>query len=92
MTANTGAIGLSQQAAEQSAAPIRPERLLRLPEVLERVPLGTSTIYRRVTAKTFPAPVKLGENSVAWYQSEIEEWMRALPRVSKLGQVSDEDR
>ena len=50
-------------------------RLVRLPQVLERVPLSTSTIYRRMKAGTFPQCVPIGDNSVAWYESDIDAWM-----------------
>jgi prophage regulatory protein len=35
-------------------------------------------LYRKVKDKTFPAPVRLGENKVAWVSSEIDAWIEAI--------------
>lgn len=49
--------------------------LLRLPAVRSRVGLPTSTIYRRIANGTFPKPVKIGAQSVAWVEAEILDWL-----------------
>ncbi len=51
-----------------------PQRLLRLPEVLQRVALSKSTLYARVREGSFPRPVHLGSLS-AWVESEIDAWI-----------------
>lgn len=51
------------------------KRLLRLPEVIRFVGLSRSTIYGMVHVGTFPATKKLGERSVAWFQSDVESWI-----------------
>ncbi|ADP02345.1 gp52 [Burkholderia phage KL3] len=56
----------------------RPERLLRFAEVRSRIGLSKSEIYRRIGAGTFPAGVKLGARAVAWHESAVEDWIRAL--------------
>ena len=55
------------------------DRLLRIDEVRNRVGLGTSAIYRRMAAGTFPAARQLGPGCVRWRESEIREWMDNLP-------------
>jgi prophage regulatory protein len=50
-------------------------RLLRLPDVQDFVGLRRSEIYRRVKLGTFPRPIRLGVNAVAWPQAEIEAWV-----------------
>lgn len=55
------------------------ERLLRVRQVQDRVPLGRATIYKRMAAGTFPKSVDLGGGMVAWRESEIEAWIAALP-------------
>ena len=54
-------------------------KLLRLPEVILRTGLSRSSIYLQFKiedkAKAFPSPVKIGSHSVAWRESEIEEWI-----------------
>ncbi|PTQ12920.1 DNA-binding protein [Sphingomonas oleivorans] len=51
------------------------DRLVRLPEVMNRTGLSRTTIYRRMGEGTFPARVPLGRNSVAWYESDIRVWV-----------------
>jgi len=47
------------------------EKLLRLPQVLECVPVGKSTWWRGVKSGRYPKPVKLGPRTSAWRASEI---------------------
>lgn len=58
------------------------DRLLRLAEVRERVALGSSTIYRRISEGTFPRPVQLGPNVVRWKASAIDQWIQELPETT----------
>ncbi len=51
------------------------QRLLRLPQVMERTLLGRSTIYEMMEAGAFPKPVKLNVRTNAWVESEIDEWV-----------------
>jgi len=53
------------------------QTLLRLPLVKARTGLSRSTIYLRVAAGTFPAPIKLGcgARAVGWVEAEIEHWL-----------------
>ena len=59
-----------------SVTHLEPLRFERLPVVCRRVGVGKSTLYRWIEAKKFPAPVRLGENTVAWDARAIDEWMR----------------
>jgi prophage regulatory protein len=49
-------------------------RLLRLSEVMTMIGLGHTSIYNYVAAGTFPAPIKVGENSVRWRLADILAW------------------
>jgi prophage regulatory protein len=49
-----------------------PDRLLRLQQVLELVPLARSTWWAGVRAGHFPAPVRLGPRLVAWRYRDIQ--------------------
>ncbi len=53
------------------------ERLLRLPEVMTRVGVRRSTLYREMERGTFPRPRKIGRASV-WPESEVEAWIDSL--------------
>lgn len=52
------------------------ERLLKLPEVISRVAMSRSAIYRDIAAGSFPRPVRVSKQTVAWVQSEVEAWVR----------------
>ena len=47
-------------------------RFLRLPQVLERIPVSKSTWWAGVRKGTFPKPVKLTERTSAWSESVID--------------------
>ena len=63
----------------------------REPKVCEDTGLSASTLFRKVKAGTFPAPVRLGANSKGWKRSEVRAWIAALrcdqipPRTSAVG-------
>ncbi len=45
---------------------------LRLPEVLQIIPVSKSTWWLGVRSGRFPKPVKLTERTSAWRRSDIE--------------------
>lgn len=47
-------------------------KILRLPTVKDRSGLSRSTIYLRISQKTFPSPISLGGRAVGWPEVEIE--------------------
>lgn len=49
--------------------------ILRRPQVQARTGLSRSTIYERIRAGTFPAPVSLGAKAVGWIEGEIDTWL-----------------
>ena len=53
-----------------------PNKLLRLPQVSERVGLKKSTIYKLVSEGSFPPPIKI-ENTRAslWPEVHIDAWV-----------------
>ena len=53
------------------------EIILRRPQVEARTGLSKSTIYDRIKAGTFPAPISLGEKAVGWIESEVSSWITA---------------
>lgn len=46
--------------------------LLRLPQVLEIIPVSRATWYAGVKAGLYPLQVKIGQRAVAWRRSDIE--------------------
>ncbi|MDE2679645.1 MAG: AlpA family transcriptional regulator [Gemmatimonadota bacterium] len=65
---------MSEQRTEPKTIP--PIRFVRLHEVMARTGLSRSTIYVMMAEGRFPKPVPLGERSVGWIESELEEWLR----------------
>ncbi len=51
------------------------DRLLREPEVLKQIPISSSTLKRRMRERRFPKPVRLGPNSIAWRQSDLDAYI-----------------
>lgn len=50
-------------------------QLLRLPAVSAMTGLKRSQIYRLMWQGKFPKPVKIGERSIAWPETEIRAWI-----------------
>ncbi|WP_219953067.1 AlpA family transcriptional regulator [Dickeya zeae] len=50
-------------------------QLLRLRQVEEKTGLKRSQIYLYMKDGIFPASIKIGPASVAWLESEIDEWI-----------------
>lgn len=62
-------------------------KLLSMKELSHKgISYSTSQLYRKIAAGTFPKPVKLGENRIAFVESEIDEWIEA--RMAERGHTS----
>ncbi|EEY88009.1 AlpA family phage regulatory protein [Acinetobacter radioresistens] len=59
--------------------------MLKLKDVINKCQISRSTIYDKLDQKSkrydpdFPKPRKLGMNSVAWVENEVEQWLKNLP-------------
>ena len=53
--------------------------LLRLPEVLRRVGVSRSGVYRAIRNEGFPQPRQIGKRAVAWVESEVAQWITTRP-------------
>lgn len=49
----------------------------RLPQLKMRLGVSGSSIWAWVKKGTFPAPIKLAENTTAWHILDIEKWENA---------------
>jgi prophage regulatory protein len=61
----------------QTVTPMPTFAWQRLPQLLERYRCGCTTLYRRVGTGLIPPPVKLGPNTSAWPQHELDAIDRA---------------
>ena len=48
---------------------------IRLPEVQRRTGYSKAWIYRLISQNRFPSSVKIGSRSVAFVESEVDEWI-----------------
>ena len=58
-------------------------RLMRLPEVVQMTGVSRSTIYRWMENGEFPRQISLGANTVAWLESDVNDWIQL--RISRSG-------
>jgi prophage regulatory protein len=64
-------------------------RLIRRTEVETLTGLRRSTIYDHIQGGRFPRPIRLGARSVAWLESEINDWIAERIAASRpLGDKS----
>ena len=59
------------------------DRMLRLPQVKDKIGYAASTIWKAVKEGTLPAPISLGPRSVAWRESELQAWIDANTYASR---------
>lgn len=64
--------------------PTKPNRLLRLNQVLDRIPVSKTTWYDGIKAGRYPSAIRLAPRTSAWLESDIE----AL--IERLGQKETE--
>ena len=78
MTANSKTREESGISAEITPASASPPRLLRLPEVMDRVGLRRSAIYQRMSEGRFPKCRTLGPKCSVWVEAEIDQWIQSI--------------
>lgn len=66
---------MTHSSTNTSGAPAPNRRLLRLPEVRQKVGLSRSAIYKLISEGQFPRQVTLGPRTVAWVQEDLERWI-----------------
>jgi prophage regulatory protein len=54
-------------------------RMLRLPDVVEKIGVHAATLYRWEQKGLFPRRIQIGPHTVAWRADEIEAWLLARP-------------
>lgn len=56
---------------------------IRLPQILELIPVGKSTWWAGVASGRFPKPVKLGPRTTAWRVEDIRELFQQFSENSE---------
>ena len=64
-------------------------RIIRLKEVMDLTGLARSTIYKFISADSFPKPISLGDRCVGWLESEVHDWI--LSKVKERDQLVEND-
>ncbi|WP_245785322.1 helix-turn-helix transcriptional regulator [Paracidovorax wautersii] len=66
---------------KQSTKPTR-DILLRLQEVLQRLPVSRASLYAGMRTGLYPQPIRVGKRTVAWKESEIDACIASMNRGS----------
>lgn len=59
------------------------DRILRWPEVHQRVGICRSHVHNLVSQEKFPPPIKLGERASGWVEREIDDWLQKRIKTSR---------
>lgn len=79
-------VGCARLAAVAPPAPCEPKqpvRIIRLPEVINRVGLKRAAIYLYVGRGEFPKQINLGPRAVGWLEHEVDAWVTARIEVTR---------
>lgn len=49
--------------------------LIRMPETMRRTGYGKAWLYKLISQNRFPQPIKLGARSIAFVESEVDDWI-----------------
>jgi prophage regulatory protein len=52
------------------------KKLIRIADILDRIPYSRMQIYDFIAAGKFPRPVHLGGRAAFWIEDEISEWLQ----------------
>lgn len=55
------------------------DRILRVPDTLDRVGFKRTTLWRKVRAGEFPAPRQIGGGLIGFIESEVDDWIATRP-------------
>lgn len=71
------------QTNDVPSEPKQPLRILRLPDVIDRVGLKRAAIYQYVDRGLFPKQINLGPRAVGWLEHEVDAWVLARIEVTR---------
>ncbi|MEQ9888226.1 helix-turn-helix transcriptional regulator [Pectobacterium zantedeschiae] len=63
-----------------------PQTLIRMSETMRRTGYGKAWLYKLISQERFPKPVKIGSRSIAFVESEVNEWIEQ--RISERDSLS----
>lgn len=62
-------------------AKIMKSRIIRINEVINKVGLKKSSIYKLISLNLFPKQIKLGIRASGWHEFEIDEWIKSRTQI-----------
>ena len=60
-----------------------PNTMLRLRQVLKKVPMSRSWLYLEISQGRFPPPVKLGARAVGFFEDAVDAWLQERVEASQ---------
>jgi prophage regulatory protein len=66
------------------------DNILRIPSVMALTGLSRVSIWRKVRAGQFPAPLELSANTIGWPEAEVAQWQASRPRRTYGAEPSPE--
>jgi predicted DNA-binding transcriptional regulator AlpA len=68
---------------KEGQSPLIIDRLLRLPKVLEILPVSKSHFWQGIKEGRYPAPIKLSKRVTCWRESDIRALVDSLKGGAK---------
>ena len=65
------------------------QKLIRLPEVINRTGYQRSNIYLLMNQGQFPKSVSLGGRAVAWLESEVDTWIQERVELRDHNEITN---
>jgi len=59
------------------------QRILRLPEVMNRTGLSRSSIYLMISKNDFPSQILLGERMMGFLEEDVNTWIEERVKSSR---------
>jgi prophage regulatory protein len=63
---------------ELAPTKLTPTRIIRVPEVCNRIGTSRTHLHRLINAGKFPSPVKLSEKLIGFYEHDVEAYLNSL--------------
>jgi len=57
-------------------------KVIRLPQVADRVGIAKSTVWKWIKTKGFPRPTRLSPRVSVWKMSEVDAWLDAQMKTA----------